>query len=278
MTTGNHSPLIAFIGGGNMASALIGGLVQQGVSPEQLTVIEPFDAARTALQTRFGIRALADAVAAAPTLAHADLVIWAVKPQVFREAAEPVAPHVRSALHLSVAAGIATDSIARWLGTGRIVRAMPNMPALIGQGISGLFARAEVSSADRAQVERVMGTTGEFLWLADEARLDAVTALSGSGPAYVFFFLEAMTQAGQEMGLSAEQSQRLTLATFRGATELALRSDEPPATLRQRVTSKGGTTHAAITSMQQAHVPEHFIAAMKAAEQRARELAAEFGA
>ena len=277
MTTGTHSPLIAFIGGGNMAGALLGGLVQQGVSPEQLTVIEPFDAARTALQTRFGIRALTDAVAAAPTLAHADLVIWAVKPQVFREAAEPVAPHVRSALHLSVAAGIATDSIARWLGTGRIVRAMPNTPALIGQGISGLFARAEVSSTDQAQVERVMGTTGEFLWLADEARLDAVTALSGSGPAYVFFFLEAMTQAGQEMGLSAEQSQRLALATFRGATELALRSDEPPATLRQRVTSKGGTTHAAITHMQEAHVPEHFIAAMRKAEARAKELAAEFG-
>ena len=278
MTTGTHNPLIAFIGGGNMASALISGLVQQGVSPEQLTVIEPFDAARAALLEHFGIRAVADAVAAAPTLAHADLVIWAVKPQVFREATEPVAPHVRSALHLSVAAGIATDSIARWLGTGRIVRAMPNMPALIGQGISGLFARAEVSPADKTQIERVMGSTGELLWVQNEGQLDAVTALSGSGPAYVFLFLEAMVQAGQAMGLSAEQSQRLALATFRGAAELALRSDESPATLRQRVTSKGGTTHAAITAMQQTQVPEHFIAAMKAAEQRARELAAEFGA
>ena len=278
MVTSTHNPLIACIGGGNMASALLGGLVQQGVSPEQLTVIEPFDAARAALAQRFGIHAMADAVAAAPTLAHADLVIWAVKPQVFREAAGPVAPHVRSALHLSVAAGIATDSIARWLSTNRIVRAMPNMPALIGQGISGLFARAEVSSTDKAQIERVMGSAGELLWVESEGQLDAVTALSGSGPAYVFFFLEAMIQAGQAMGLGAGPSQRLALATFRGAAELALRSDESPAVLRQRVTSKGGTTHAAITSMQQAQVPEHFIAAMQAAEQRARELAAEFGA
>ncbi len=272
------TPLIACIGGGNMAGAILGGLVGQGVAPDQLTVVEPFEPARAALRQRWGIDAKPDALAAATTLAHADLVIWAVKPQVFREAAQPVAPHVRAALQLSVAAGIPSASIARWLGTERVVRAMPNMPALIGQGISGLYARAGVSGADRAQIERVIGTTGEFLWLDDESLLDAVTALSGSGPAYVFLFLDAMVQAGTKMGLTAEQSQRLALATFRGATELASRSDETPEVLRQRVTSKGGTTHAAITHMQATHLPEHFIEALEAAQRRARELAAEFGA
>jgi len=272
------TPLIACIGGGNMAGAILGGLVGQGVAPDQLTVVEPFEPARAALRQRWGIDAKPDALAAATTLAHADLVIWAVKPQVFREAAQPVAPHVRAALQLSVAAGIPSASIARWLGTERVVRAMPNMPALIGQGISGLYARAGVSSADRAQIERVIGTTGEFLWLDDESLLDAVTALSGSGPAYVFLFLDAMVQAGTKMGLTAEQSQRLALATFRGATELASRSDETPEVLRQRVTSKGGTTHAAITHMQSTRLPEHFIDALEAAQRRARELAAEFGA
>lgn len=273
-----HTPLIACIGGGNMASAILKGLIGQGMDPEQLTVVEPFEAARTALARQLGLQAAPDALAAAPALAHADLVIWAVKPQVFQQAAAPVAPHAHAALHLSVAAGIPSSSIAQWLSTERVVRAMPNMPALIGQGISGLFARAGVSAADRAQVERVMGSTGELLWLQDENQLDAVTALSGSGPAYVFFFLEAMVQAGQQMGLSAAQSARLALATFRGAAELACRSEESPEVLRQRVTSKGGTTHAAITHLQATQVPEHFIEAMAAARRRAAELAAEFGA
>ena len=261
-----------------MASAILGGLIGQGIAPEQFTVVEPFEAARAALGQKLGIHAVPDALAAAPTLAHADLVIWAVKPQVFQQAAAPAAPHVGAALQLSVAAGIPTDSIARWLGTQRVVRAMPNMPALIGQGISGLYARAGVGGADRAQVERVIGTTGEFLWLEDESLLDAVTALSGSGPAYVFFFLEAMVQAGERMGLDAVQAKRLALATFRGATALAAASDESPEVLRQRVTSKGGTTHAAITHLQARQVPEHFIEAIQAAQARARELAAEFGA
>lgn len=261
-----------------MASALLGGLIGQGVAPGQLTVVEPSESQRAALREQWGITAAPDALAVAPALAHADLVLWAIKPQVFRAAAAPVAPHVGAALHLSVAAGIPSASIARWLGSERIVRAMPNTPALIGQGIAGLYARAAVSGADRALIERVIGTTGEFLWVADEAELDAVTALSGSGPAYVFFFLEAMAQAGQEMGLNAAQSARLALATFRGATELAARSGESPALLRQRVTSKGGTTHEAITHLQATQVGEHFIEAMKAAQARARALAAEFGA
>ena len=271
------SPLstpIAFIGGGNMASAIIGGLLRQGVAAEQIEVVEPFEAARAALQEQFGIQAKAEAGSA---LARAGLVVWAVKPQTFKDAAAAVAPHTTGALHLSVAAGITTGSIAQWLGSERIVRAMPNTPALIGQGMTGLFARAAVDADARALIEQVVASTGKHVWVDEEAQLDAVTALSGSGPAYVFLFLEAMVQAGVEMGLGAHQSYQLAVATFQGASELAARSSEPVEVLRQRVTSKGGTTHAAISHMQQAGVPEQFVAAMRAAQQRAKELAAEFG-
>lgn len=265
---------IAFIGGGNMASAIIGGLLRQGMDAGQIEVVEPFEAARAALQEQFGIQAKAEAGSA---LARAQFVIWAVKPQTFKEAAAAVAPHTADALHLSVAAGIPTGSIAAWLGSERIVRAMPNTPALIGQGITGLYARPAVDAEARALVEQVVASTGKHVWVEEEAQLDAVTALSGSGPAYVFLFLEAMARAGVEMGLGAHQAYQLAVATFQGASELAARSSEPAEVLRQRVTSKGGTTHAAITHLQQAQVPEHFVAAMRAAEQRARELAQEFG-
>jgi pyrroline-5-carboxylate reductase len=268
------SPRIAFIGGGNMASAIIGGLIASGLPTECITVVEPFDAARAALKAKFGIDALPAASAA---LAGHDLVVWAVKPQTFKEAAAAAAPHTASALHLSVAAGITTNSIAQWLGTGRIVRAMPNTPALVGKGMTGLFARPEVDAAGQALIERVIGTTGQLVWVDAEDKLDAVTALSGSGPAYVFLFLEAMTQAGVDMGLTTAQSYQLAIATFQGASELAARSDEPASVLRERVTSKGGTTYAAITHMQQAGLPQHFIAALRKAETRAKELAAEFG-
>ena len=269
------STRIAFIGGGNMASAIIGGLIASGLPASQISVVEPFEAARTALKTKFGIDALPTATDA---LAAADLVVWAVKPQTFREAAAAAAPYTAQALHLSVAAGITTDSIALWLGTSRIVRAMPNTPALVGKGMTGLFARPDVDTTGQALIERVIGTTGQFVWVQAEEQLDAVTALSGSGPAYVFLFLEAMPQAGVDMGLTTAQSYQLAVATFQGASELAARSDEPAAVLRERVTSKGGTTYAAITHMQQTQLPEHFIAALRKAQTRAQELAAEFGA
>jgi pyrroline-5-carboxylate reductase len=274
-TTTSAASSIAFIGGGNMASAIIGGLLRQGLTAERVIVVEPFAEARAKLATDHGITALEQA---GPALAQATLVVWAVKPQVFKEAAAPVRDHAAHALHLSVAAGIPTDSIARWLGSERIVRAMPNTPALVGQGMTGLFARPAVTAEDRTRIEQALASTGQTLWVDTESQLDAVTALSGSGPAYVFYFLEAMVQAGVGMGLPAEQAQRLALGTFTGAAELARRSDEPLATLRQRVTSKGGTTYAAITTMQQAQVAEAFVAAMQAAERRARELGEEFGA
>jgi pyrroline-5-carboxylate reductase len=210
-------------------------------------------------------------------LKRAGLVVWAVKPQTFREAAAQAAPHTRDALHLSVAAGIRSDSIAAWVGTQRIVRSMPNTPALVGKGMTALFARAAVSDADKRVVERVIATTGELLWVDAEADLDAVTALSGSGPAYVFFFLEAMTQAGIEMGLPREQAYKLAVGTFAGASELARASDDPPEVLRQRVTSKGGTTYAAITSMEQDDMKARFVKALHAARKRAKELGDEFG-
>ncbi len=272
MTDNAHH--LAIIGGGNMASAIIGGLIRQGMKPDQFTVVEPYAETAAKLQQDFGITALP---AAGPALAQAQLVVWAVKPQVFREAALPVTPFTRQALHLSVAAGIRTDSIGRWVDTGRVVRCMPNTPALVGQGITGLFPCPSVTAADKAWVEQVIRTTGQFIWVAEESHLDAVTALSGSGPAYVFYFLEAMTEAGVGMGLSAAQAYQLAVATFSGASALAAASTEPPEVLRQRVTSKGGTTYAAITAMDSAGIKASFVQAMQAAQKRAAELGDEFG-
>jgi pyrroline-5-carboxylate reductase len=268
------SERIAFIGGGNMASAIIGGLIGKGHAPSDIDVVEPFAEAQEKLKSSYGIVAQAQPGA---LLSQAAMVIWAVKPQTFKEAALQVRFHTKNALHLSVAAGIRSDSIARWLGTEKVVRAMPNTPALIGKGMTALFARAAATRADRDWVSQVVATTGEFLWLDAEEQLDAVTALSGSGPAYMFYFMEAMTTAGAEMGLAREQAYQLAVATFIGAGELARNSGEPPEILRQRVTSKGGTTHSAISSMEDDHVKTLFMRAMHAANRRAKELGDEFG-
>ncbi|MEO6292157.1 MAG: pyrroline-5-carboxylate reductase [Burkholderiaceae bacterium] len=272
----NTSPpeRIAFLGGGNMASAMIGGLIKQGMAAKDIVVVEPFAPTRDKLLSDFGITAQTEP---SDALSAVGLIIWAVKPQVFKEAAVQIGNYAPQALHFSVAAGIRSDSIAAWLGSERIVRAMPNTPALIGKGMTALYARPAVSLAGKAWVERVVASMGEFLWLKEESQLDAVTAISGSGPAYVFYFLEAMTEAAVKMGLSPEQGRRLAVSTFCGASELAYRSDEPLETLRQRVTSKGGTTYAALTSMENDNIKQRFIHAMNTAEQRARELGDEFG-
>jgi pyrroline-5-carboxylate reductase len=267
-------PPIAFIGGGNMASAIIGGLIQQGTPASAFEVVEPFEAARTKLAQSFGITAQAEAGEA---ISRCAVVVWAVKPQTFSEAAKPVRTFAADALHLSVAAGIPSDSIARWLGSERVVRAMPNTPALVGQGMTGLFARPGVNAADRALVGQLLAPTGELLWVDAEPALDAVTAMSGSGPAYVFYFIEAMTEAGVEMGLTPDQAQRLAIGTFTGASALAHSATEPPSVLRERVTSKGGTTYAAITSLEGADVKAQFKTAIRAAQKRAAELGEEFG-
>ena len=265
---------IAFIGGGNMASAIIGGLIRQGLPASLIQVVEPFEAQRHKLVHQFSVQVHAGP---GPALARAATVVWAVKPQTFKDAALQSRFHTQTALHLSVAAGIRSDSIAHWLGSERVVRAMPNTPALVGQGMTALFARPAVTGADRLAVQAVIQTTGEFVWLDEEPQLDAVTAISGSGPAYVFYFIEAMVEAGVAMGLSQEQAHKLAVGTFVGASALAKVSDEAPDVLRARVTSKGGTTYAALSSMEQDKVKPLFIRAMHAAQQRARELGDEFG-
>lgn len=265
---------IAFIGGGNMASALISGLLNQGTPTADILVIEPAPSARERLLERFGLSAIA---AADTRLAQAGTVIWAVKPQVFRDVATGLGHLNPAALHLSVAAGIRSDSIASWLGSERIIRAMPNTPALIAQGICGLFARAGASLADRERVGALMRSTGQILWFEDEEQLDVVTALSGSGPAYVFYLMEAMIAAGTDMGMSQEQASSLVIETFVGASLLARQSSESPQVLREQVTSKGGTTHAAITTLEQADVKAWVVKAVVAARQRAHELGVSFG-
>jgi len=265
---------IAFIGGGNMASAMLGGLLRAGMAPAQFIVVEPHAPQRDKLAARFGVQALA---AGDARLAAASTVVWAVKPQLFTAAAAPLKTWVGRALQLSVMAGITTTSLLNATGSERVVRAMPNTPALIGQGIAGLYARPAVSGDERATVERLLAPTGQTLWVEREADLDAVTALSGSGPAYFFFVVEAMMAAAVDMGLTAEQGRRLALATCAGAAALGLASDESPTTLRERVTSKGGTTHAAITSLQGDAVDAAVRRAVLAAQQRAAELGREFG-
>jgi pyrroline-5-carboxylate reductase len=271
--TASPLPPLGFIGGGNMASAIIGGLLRQGVPAASFEVVEPLAQARDRLAGDFGITAQPQASQA---LARCKAIVWAVKPQSFAEAAQPVRGLAPGALHLSVAAGIPSSSIARWLGTERVVRAMPNPPALIGQGMTGLFAR-EAAISERPLVEQILGPTGELIWVDTEDALDAVTAVSGSGPAYVFYFIEAMAEAGVELGLTPGQAHQLAVGTFTGASALAASASEPPSVLRERVTSKGGTTHAAITSMEGDDLKAKFKAAIRAAHRRAAELGKEFG-
>jgi pyrroline-5-carboxylate reductase len=265
---------IAFIGGGNMASAIIGGLLKSGRSPGDILVLEPNADQRSKLQRELQVITLE---APGSVLQRAGIVVWAIKPQSFKEAAAANLAHIGQALQFSVMAGIRSDDMAKALGTQRIARAMPNTPALIGQGIAGLYAREAVNAEERKQIERLLAPTGRTLWVAAETDLDAVTALSGSGPAYVFYFVEAMMQAAVEMGLSEEQGKALALATFSGASALAQASNDPPSVLRERVTSKGGTTYAALTSMEASGVKPAIVKALKAAQRRAAELGDEFG-
>lgn len=272
---------IAFIGGGNMATALIAGLVKEAGAGTQVHVVDPNPDALARLAAQYGA-STSDAIDAAA--GAVDVIVLAVKPQQMREVAQTLAPHLEGGdtkgrpLVLSIAAGIRGADLSRWLGGhGAIVRAMPNTPALIGMGVTGLVALAGASSEQRAAADTVLRAVGQTVWLDDEALIDPVTAVSGSGPAYVFYFLEAMQAAALEMGLSSEQGKQLALATFAGATELAAQSDESLEVLRQRVTSKGGTTHAAITSMEASGVKAAIVAAMKAAAARGRELGDELG-
>jgi len=267
---------ISFIGGGNMATALIAGLAGSIAAPGDIHVVDPNPEAQDKLRSQYGVSTAPEIGA---QVAASEVIVLAVKPQQMREVALRLASQLSDRpLVLSIAAGIRAGDLSRWLGGyGAIVRTMPNTPALIGQGITGMVAMAGVSAAQKEAADSILRAVGQTVWLESEDLIDPVTAVSGSGPAYVFFFLEAMQQAAVEMGLSAGQGSALAIATFQGAAELAARSDEPLELLRQRVTSKGGTTYAAITSMEAAGVKEAIVAAMKAAAARGRELGEEMG-
>jgi pyrroline-5-carboxylate reductase len=266
---------ISFIGGGNMAAALVGGLAGKLTAAQNIHVIDINADALARLQSQFGVTTAAHIDA---TLANSDVVVLAVKPQQMKEVAAQLLPHIKSQLILSIAAGIRAVDLARWLnGHAAIVRTMPNTPALIGKGITGMVATAGVSATQRTAADAIMSAVGDTVWLDDEKLIDPVTAVSGSGPAYVFYFIEAMQQAAQEMGLTAEQGNALAIATFVGAAQLAAQSDDPIAVLRERVTSKGGTTYAALSSMEASGVKQAIVTAMKAAAARGQELGEEFG-
>ncbi|MFL6710230.1 MAG: pyrroline-5-carboxylate reductase [Massilia sp.] len=266
---------LTFIGGGNMAAALIAGLAGQLTDGANITVVDPNPAQLAKLAGSFGVRAIERLDAAA---AASDVIVLAVKPQQMREVAAGLQPWLKEALVLSIAAGIRAADLSRWLGGHQaIVRCMPNTPALIGQGVTGMVAMAGVSDEHRAAADSVMRAVGQTVWLDEESKIDAVTAVSGSGPAYVFYFIEAMQQAAAELGLSAEQGTQLALATFTGASQLAARSADEVAMLRERVTSKGGTTYAALQSMEAAGVKQAIVAAVKAAAARGKELGEELG-
>ena len=267
---------LTFIGGGNMAAALIAGLAGQMTPGENIHVVDPNPAQLERLADSFGV---STAAAIDEKVAASDVIVLAVKPQQMRAVAAALAPQLgKSPLVLSIAAGIRSADLLRWLDAyAAIVRCMPNTPALIGQGITGMVAMAGVSSAHREAADSIMQAVGQTVWLDDEALIDPVTAVSGSGPAYVFYFIEAMQQAAAELGLSAEQGKQLALATFTGAAQLAAQSPDDVSTLRERVTSKGGTTYAALQSMEQAGVKQAIVAAVKAAAARGVELGKELG-
>lgn len=261
---------ILFIGGGNMAAAIIGGLLAKGQLPSSLHAVDVLPDALLRLEKQFGIRTSSDGKTAA---AGADCIVLAVKPQQMKQVAAALAPALKGQLVISIAAGIRGADLARWLGpAAQVVRAMPNTPALVAAGITGLYAMPGVSSTQRKNAENILAAVGGTFWVDRENDLDAVTAVSGSGPAYVFYFIEALEQAGRELGLSPEIARQSALATFAGAVKLATTGDADPATLRARVTSKGGTTERAISVLDDAAVKAAFIRAVYAAAERAAEM------
>lgn len=266
------------IGGGNMASALASGLIGRRCAAADVHVIDPSATTRSHWDTQ------GTSTAAAPDEQLAGCRAWffAVKPQIMAEVVQQCRPWLQpDTLVISIAAGIPGKAIARWLGTesvpyGRIVRCMPNTPALIASGMTGMMALDQVDADDRELAEELLKAVGQTLWVDDDAAIDAVTAVSGSGPAYVFLFLEALMAAGIEQGLDANQARQLALATFHGATQLATLSPDSPAVLRDRVTSKGGTTAAALAVFEQHKLKAIMSQAVAAAAHRAQELADEF--
>jgi pyrroline-5-carboxylate reductase len=272
-------PSVAFIGGGNMANALVSGLLSQACPLENIHVIEVADG----LRTQWNARGVSTSAGPDASLQSRQVWIFAVKPQQMKEVVLQCKPWMsEDTLIISIAAGISIASLATWCGSSHapyqnIVRCMPNTPALVGAGVTGLAAPAGLSNVDRGIATALLSAVGQAVWVNDDSAIDAVTALSGSGPAYVFLFLEALVKGGEALGLTPNQAQELALATLAGATKLASTSPDSPATLRERVTSKGGTTAAALAVFHESHFVDIVSQAMCAADRRAAELSKEFG-
>ena len=261
---------ITFLGGGNMATALVGGLLNHGFPATDISIIEISAENRARLEKSFGVQCYGEADAAA---LYCDALLLAVKPQQMRAACESVQKLLKQQLVISIAAGIRLEDLSRWLGGHqKLVRAMPNTPALIGAGVTGLYASPAVSEAERLGTERVLQAVGSTLWVAEEAQIDAVTAISGSGPAYAFLFIDALQQAAAELGFNARQARQLSIETVLGAARLAMKSEESACVLCERVTSTGGTTEAALRVMAERGVKEGIIAGAMAANARGAEL------
>ena len=278
----NSNAHITFIGGGNMGRALISGLLANGFESKQISVVEANASTALKLYEDFGVQGINTLEQIAFDFSKNNVVVMAIKPQDFNVVAKNLASKLKHAsapgpLILSIAAGIRLKDMSRWLDHTRCVRAMPNTPALIGKGITGLFADAAVNESDRDLAETICNAVGQAVWVSEEKLMDAVTAVSGSGPAYVFAFLEAMQSAGEKLGLDAQTARQLAYATLEGATQLAHNSDEHAGILRERVTSKGGTTAAALEVMQQHGWHEILEKAIDAASQRGKTMGDELG-
>ena len=270
-----HETHITFIGGGNMGRALIGGLLTSGFPAKHITVVEPFSATAEKLRADFNVAILDSVDALKLDSARSHIVVLAIKPQDFKQVASALAPHLKAVpsehlLIISIAAGIRLSSMARWLTHARCVRAMPNTPALIGMGITGLCANASVDALGRSQAAAICNAVGQSIWVQDESLIDSVTALSGSGPAYVFAFLEALQSGGEKLGLDAASAKALAYATLQGAAQLAMNSNDSASTLREKVTSKGGTTAAALAVLEEKHWQGILESALAAAAQRGK--------
>ncbi|NLN56773.1 MAG: pyrroline-5-carboxylate reductase [Gammaproteobacteria bacterium] len=262
---------ISFIGGGNMAQALIGGLIARGLPPTRITVSDPVEQVRQLLQEK-DVHVTDDNQAA---IAEADIVVFAVKPQVLAQVLRPLQGQFADKLVISIVAGAEISTIANLLGTERVVRVMPNTPALVQTGAHGLYATEYVDAKDRELASQVLAATGLTIWVNSEAQIDAVTAVSGSGPAYFFYMMESMIRAGKNLGLDEKVATALTLQTALGAAQMAITSSNTPAELRKNVTSPNGTTQAAIEVFDHAQISQNIQAALAAAKMRSQELAQE---
>jgi pyrroline-5-carboxylate reductase len=271
---GNTSFKLGFVGGGNMATAMIVGLKQQQFDPQSIQIIELDAEKRATLESTFGVKT-SDQL---EDVTHNDVIILAVKPQQLKALASSLAPLLKQQLIISIAAGIRIEDLSRWLGNySSVVRAMPNTPAQIQAGVTGVYASPDVSSSQKQQATEVLDAIGETVWLSREEELDAVTAISGSGPAYVFYLIEALQEAAIQLGLSEAQAKQLSIATFQGASQLAANSSTPVQTLRAQVTSKGGTTEQGILSLETSQVKQAIVLAAQQAEKRAKIMGDELG-